>query len=59
MESVDYGVLADRLLVHGLLHLKGYDHDTKSGFARMSQEEKRIACLLEGEWLSRQTPVNP
>ncbi|MCY3824076.1 MAG: rRNA maturation RNase YbeY [Nitrospinae bacterium] len=59
VESVDYGVLADRLLVHGLLHLKGYDHYTKSELARMSQEEKRMACLLEGEWLSRQTPGNP
>lgn len=58
-ESVDYGLMADRLLVHGLLHLKGYEHDTKSESARMSQEEKRIACLLEGEWLSRQTPGNP
>lgn len=59
VESVDCGVLADRLLVHGLLHLKGYDHDTKPESARMNQEEKRIVCLLEGEWLSRRTPGNP
>ena len=52
-EAVDYGVLAERLLVHGLLHLKGYDHYTESESARMSEEEKRIAFLLDGEWLYR------
>lgn len=52
-KAVEYGVLADRLLVHGLLHLKGYDHYTESESVRMSEEEKRIAFLLDGEWLSR------
>ena len=52
-EAVDYGVLAERLLVHGLLHLKGYDHYTESESARMSEEEKRIAFLLDGGWLYR------
>ena len=52
-EAVDYGVLAERLLVHGLLHLKGYDHYTESESVRMSEEEKRIAFLLDGEWLYR------
>ena len=55
-EAVDYRVLADRLLVHGLLHLKGYDHYTKSESARMIEEEKRITCLLDGGWLSRPEP---
>ena len=57
-ESVDCGVLADRLLVHGLLHLKGYDHYTKAESARMKKEENRIASLLDGGWLSRQKPGN-
>ena len=51
--SIGYGVMADRLLVHGLLHLKGHDHYTESESARMSKEEQRIGILLEGEWLSR------
>lgn len=57
-QAVDYGVLADRLLVHGLLHLKGYDHYTESESARMSEEENRLAFLLEGEWLSKQKQEN-
>lgn len=57
-DAVDYGVLAESLLVHGLLHLKGYDHYTKAESARMSEEEKRIACLLDGGWLSRRKPEN-
>ncbi len=52
-EAVDYGILAERLLVHGLLHLKGYDHYTEPESARMNEEEKKIAFLLGGEWLSR------
>lgn len=51
-ESVDCGILADRLLVHGLLHLKGYDHDTKAASARMRKEEARVAGLFEEAWLS-------
>ena len=56
--AVDYGVLAERLLVHGLLHLKGYDHYTESESARMSEEEKRVAFLLDGGWLCRQRREN-
>ena len=52
-EAVGYGILADRLLVHGLLHLKGYDHYTESESVRMSEEEKKIAFLFDEEWLSR------
>lgn len=52
-EEVDFGILAERLLVHGLLHLKGYDHYTEPESARMNEEEKRIAFLLNGGWLSR------
>ena len=34
----------DRLLVHGLLHLLGYDHQSSSTHRRMQQAE---ACLLD------------
>ena len=51
-ESVDCGVLADRLLVHGYLHLKGYDHYTESESAKMSEEEKKLAFLFDGGWIS-------
>lgn len=57
-EAVDCGVLADHMLVHGLLHLKGYDHYTELEAARMSEEEKRIAFTLDREWLSRQKREN-
>ena len=50
-EAVDCGILADRLLVHGLLHLKGYDHHTKAKSARMRKEEKRVAGLFDEAWL--------
>lgn len=56
--AVDYGVLAERLLVHGLLHLKGYDHYTEFESARMSEEEKRVALLLDGGWLYREEREN-
>ena len=55
-ESVDCGILADRLLIHGLLHLKGHDHDTKAASARMRKEEARIAGLFEEVWLSPRNP---
>lgn len=30
------------LLVHGLLHLYGYDHETDEDWARMTDEEQRV-----------------
>ena len=37
----------DRLLVHGLLHLIGYDHETSSQEAeRMEREEKRVLAVM-------------
>lgn len=37
-----------RLLIHGLLHLLGYDHETSKSEAKlMENEEKRLFSLLE------------
>ena len=37
----------DRLLVHGLLHLVGYDHEQSSEEeARMNKEEKRLLKIM-------------
>ncbi len=32
----------DRLWIHGLLHLFGYDHKSKKGFQEMSRMEKKF-----------------
>ena len=34
------------LLVHGLLHLRGYDHEDESGAQRMERLERRILARL-------------
>lgn len=39
-------VAMDRLLVHGILHLNGYDHGTAREAARMCQKEKRLLAAL-------------
>ena len=37
----------DRLLIHGLLHLLGYDHEKSDSEAeRMENEEKRLISLI-------------
>ncbi len=37
----------DRLLVHGLLHLLGYDHErSETEASRMEQEEERLRQLM-------------
>ena len=37
----------DRLLIHGLLHLLGYDHEKSTAEAkRMEKEEKRLRTLI-------------
>ena len=37
----------DRLLVHGILHLAGYDHETSaSEAARMEKQEQRLQSLM-------------
>jgi ssRNA-specific RNase YbeY (16S rRNA maturation enzyme) len=35
-----------RLLVHAMVHLKGYDHRTRHARARMEQEEARVLRYL-------------
>jgi len=36
----------DRLLVHGILHLLGYEHDTEQGYRRMREKEKEVLKAL-------------
>ncbi len=50
-ESIECGAVADRLLVHGVLHLKGHDHYTEAEAARMRAEEERMARLPGAAWL--------
>lgn len=37
----------DRLLIHGILHLKGHDHHTPREAARMRRRERRLGEVLE------------
>lgn len=40
----------DRLLIHGLLHLLGYDHEQSTEeAAKMAKEEKRLLALIAEE----------
>jgi ssRNA-specific RNase YbeY (16S rRNA maturation enzyme) len=40
----------DRLLIHGILHLLGYDHEGSSKQAlRMTREENRLMTLMMEE----------
>lgn len=42
----------DRLMIHGILHLLGYDHEKSSGEAiGMTEEEERLMALLENRKL--------
>jgi probable rRNA maturation factor len=39
----------DRLLIHGLLHLFGYDHESSEGEAQQMEEEtERLLTMMEG-----------
>ncbi|MDR0689140.1 MAG: rRNA maturation RNase YbeY [Spirochaetaceae bacterium] len=40
-----------RLLIHGILHLDGYDHDTNGGTEPMLQLQERILAELAGEYI--------
>jgi rRNA maturation RNase YbeY len=45
-ESLEEAV--DRLLIHGVLHLLGYDHEKSVGEAqRMQKEERRLLTLVK------------
>jgi rRNA maturation RNase YbeY len=44
-EPFDYVI--DRLMIHGLLHLLGYDHEkSTAGAEGMEKEEKRLVALI-------------
>jgi rRNA maturation RNase YbeY len=44
-ESVEY--IIDRLMIHGVLHLLGYDHEKSPEDAEgMEKEEKRLMALI-------------
>jgi probable rRNA maturation factor len=40
----------ERLLVHGLLHLLGHDHEEAGERARMVREERRLAAAIGLAW---------
>lgn len=40
----------DRLLIHGLLHLLGYDHERPEQQERMAAEERRLAAVIDLPW---------
>jgi probable rRNA maturation factor len=39
-----------RLLIHGLLHLKGYDHQAVGERRVMEREERRLAAAISMPW---------
>ena len=39
--------MTDRLLVHGLLHLLGYDHERLEEAVKMEEETERLLSLME------------
>jgi len=39
-----------RLLIHGLLHVLGHDHEKASERARMEAEERRLADAIDMPW---------
>jgi len=44
-ETIEHTI--DRLLIHGVLHLMGYDHEGSEAEAlRMEKEEKRLLGLI-------------
>jgi probable rRNA maturation factor len=42
----------ERLLIHGVLHLLGHDHEVPRERARMLREEKRLAAAIGLPWPS-------
>lgn len=40
----------ERLLVHGVLHLLGHDHEERGERARMRREERRLAAAIGLPW---------
>jgi probable rRNA maturation factor len=40
----------ERLLIHGLLHLLGHDHEQAGERERMEAEERRLAAVIDLPW---------
>ncbi|MBV9271857.1 MAG: rRNA maturation RNase YbeY [Candidatus Eremiobacteraeota bacterium] len=40
----------NRLLIHGILHVLGHDHEEASERARMEAEERRLAAAIDMVW---------
>lgn len=47
-DAIALDVAVDRLLIHGVLHLHGFDHDTAREAARMRRKENRLLAKLHG-----------
>lgn len=43
--GLGYDAEVERLFVHGLLHLLGYDHENENERSEMEQRENRYCCL--------------
>ena len=46
-DGESFAEAVDRLLVHGILHLKGHDHYSPGEAARMRRKERQIGAVLE------------
>lgn len=46
------------LVVHGVLHLLGYDHEVAAQRVRMRRRERAILARVEASWESRQPPAS-
>ena len=45
--GVNLTQMTDRLLIHGLLHLLGYDHESSEEAWRMEEETERLLTMVE------------
>ncbi len=50
-DGVSIDVAIDRLIVHGVLHLHGFDHDSAEGSSRMRRKENALLKMLHGAGL--------
>lgn len=44
--GISYEARLQELIIHGILHLLGYDHETDTQYRQMARHESRIARLL-------------
>ncbi|MBN2266925.1 MAG: rRNA maturation RNase YbeY [Candidatus Babeliaceae bacterium] len=44
--DIDFETWLNRLFVHGICHLVGYDHETEKDFKKMNAKEQEILSLL-------------